>query len=153
MTFGRQTWDTTIEVPRARRNCLLPGRASLSDGDGVYKSLILPKRPLNTVDLITSFTSGDASTKTFDSTYYTLLGGKLFWRENFWGEVGAANNFTIRYTTGCATEAEFRAKFPDLVEAVLLTLSHAYDRGEGAFPRSANEILMSYWTSPTYFNE
>lgn len=154
MTFGRQTWETMFDVPRARRDCLMPRNASLNDADGIYRNLTLPKKPLNSIVSVGSINTADGVTATFNDTYYTLLGGKLFWKSNFWGDVGTATNIIVRYTTGAATEEEFKSKFPDLVEAILLTLDHAYNtRGEAVFPRDAAGILASYWSSSTYDNE
>lgn len=151
MSFVTQTREMLVTLPTKRARSYWQG-ADLIDPDEINNGLKLLRGPVASVESFTAIPSNPSFV--VPSTAYIFTPGSqlVAWTDEFKETIIGSGLYThtiVRYVAG-RTVADLQANFPDIIEAICITLGNLYEsRGIAitTLPPMAKEILAKYWTS------
>lgn len=147
MSFVRQKWLATYEVPKRRGHVLLPDDDSIEDFDRIVDGAQLKRGPVAEIVAV-RVSTGSAPYVVMPPEHYFLDGDVLRWNSSVWPFFAPYDHVQVEYHTGEATAAEFVAKHSSIVDAILMVFTHRFEnRGFStqAMPIEAQVILNAYW--------
>ena len=147
MSFLRQVRRSTYELPHTEYDNAFSLGVNLRDVDGISNRVYLVRGPVQSVESVMAYCNPD-SMLVLDATQYFFHPAMqtIEWIESETDDAFRTNNYLqVDYTAGLDNATVFMAAYPDIIDAIKITIAAMYD--EKGYSRQSVPPLAAHLLS------